>query len=448
MEGELMNVDLLKRVPNYVRNILYLLEQNGFNTYLVGGCVRDLFLGRQPKDYDITTSALPEQVKSIFSHVVLTGEKHGTVTVVTEQGNVEVTTMRKDGVYKDNRRPETVEFTDNIIQDLSRRDLTINAMAYNKDGLIDPFGGSNALCMGQVIAVGNPTERFREDALRMMRAIRFACQLDLLIDTETFVTIARNKSLIRNISAERIRDEVCKILVSDMPSRGIELMRATGLLNIILPEIDNMVGFDQHNPYHHKDVYEHTLLVLDGVSNNLIVRLAALLHDVGKPIAFVVDENGIGHFYKHHMVGMDIAKDILQRLKFDNKTIDAVCILVREHMSKYDNLNVKRLINRVGVENLDNLFELQIADIRASKPPHDIEGVLKVKEDVTKIINEKQPLTVKDLKINGYDLMALGMKPGKEMGKLLNELLELVLENPKTNNEDYLIRYVKEKILF
>lgn len=208
-----------------------------------------------------------------------------------------------------------------------------------------------------------------------------------------------------------------------------------------------MVGFDQHNPYHHKDVYEHTLLVLDGVSNNLIVRLAALLHDVGKPIAFVVDENGIGHFYKHHMVGMDIAKDILQRLKFDNKTIDAVCILVREHMSKYDNLNVKRLINRVGIENLDNLFELQIADIRASKPPHDIEGVLKVKEDVTKIINEKQPLTVKDLKISGYDLMALGMEPGREMGKLLNELLELVLENPKMNNEDCLIRYVREKML-
>lgn len=441
-------MNLLKRVPGYVLNVLDALEQNNHKSYLVGGAVRDLLLCKQPKDYDITTSALPEQVKSIFSHVVLTGEKHGTVTVVTEQGNVEVTTMRKDGVYKDNRRPETVGFTDNIIQDLSRRDFTINAMGYNKDGLIDPFGGSNALCKGQVIAVGNPTERFREDALRMMRAIRFACQLDFLIDTETFVAITRNKSLIRNISAERIRDEVCKILVSDMPSRGIELMRATGLLNIIMPEINNMVGFDQHNPHHHKDVYKHTLLVLDGVSNNLIVRLAALLHDVGKPIAFVVDENGIGHFYKHHMVGMDIAKDILQRLKFDNKTIDAVCILVREHMSKYDNLNVKRLINRVGVENLDNLFELQIADIRASKPPHDIEGVLKVKEDVTKIINEKQPLTVKDLKISGYDLMALGMEPGREMGKLLNELLELVLENPKMNNEDCLIRYVREKMLY
>lgn len=441
-------MNLLKRVPGYVLNVLDALEQNNHKSYLVGGAVRDLLLCKQPKDYDITTSALPEQVKSIFSHVVLTGEKHGTVTVVTEQGNVEVTTMRKDGVYKDNRRPETVGFTDNIIQDLSRRDFTINAMGYNKDGLIDPFGGSNALCKGQVIAVGNPTERFREDALRMMRAIRFACQLDFLIDTETFVTIARNKSLIRNISAERIRDEVCKILVSDMPSRGIELMRATGLLNIILPEIDNMVGFDQHNPHHHKDVYKHTLLVLNGVSNDLTLRLAALLHDVGKPVAFTLDEKNTGHFYKHHMVGMDMTRDILQRLRFDNKTIDTVCILVKEHMSKYDNLNVKRLINRVGVENLDNLFELQIADIRASKPPHDIEGVLKAKEDVTKIINEKQPLTVKDLKISGYDLMALGMEPGREMGKLLNELLELVLENPKMNNEDCLIRYVREKMLY
>jgi len=442
-------MNLFNKIPGYILYVLNELGQQSYKSYLVGGCVRDLLLYREPKDYDITTSALPEQVKSIFPHVVLTGEKHGTVTVVTDQGNVEVTTMRHDGVYKDCRRPETVEFTDDIVQDLSRRDFTINAIAVDTTGkIVDPFNGLEFLHRGCIQTVGSADDRFNEDALRLVRAARIACQLNFMIEGNVVHSILKNRTLIKNVSIERIRDELCKILTSNRPSWGIELLRITRLLDLILPEVSNMIDFDQHNPNHHKDVYEHTLLVLDNVSNNLILRLAALLHDIGKPISFTLGEDGTGHFYRHHMIGMDMTKEILQRMKFDNKIIDTVSLLVKEHMSRYDFLrtpNIKRFINRIGIDNLNGLFELQIADIKASKPPHNINGVLKLKKDVEKVLKEKQPLKVKDLKINGYDLIALGMKPGKEMGLLLNELLELVLESPELNDKDYLINYVKEK---
>ena len=443
-------MNLINKIPKYVLDVLNTLEQNNYKSYLVGGCVRDLLLNRKPKDYDITTSALPEQVKALFSHVVLTGEKHGTVTVIINEGNVEVTTMRRDGIYKDNRHPETVEFTDDIVEDLSRRDFRINAIAITAHNeIIDPFNGIFNLNNKLIKTVGNPDLRFKEDALRLLRAIRFSCQLDFIISGNTFVSICNNKNLINNISVERIRDELCKILISNNASKGINLLKTTGLLEIILPEINNMVDFDQYNPNHDKNVYEHTLAVLDNVSNDITVRLAALLHDVGKPLTFSLDENNVGHFYSHHMKGMDIAKDILRRLKFDNNTIETICVLVKEHMSRYNFLrtsNIKKFINRVGVNNLDRLFELQIADIKASKSSYDISNVLKLKEDVKKVIEEKQPLTVKDLLINGYDLMEIGMMPGKGMGLLLKEMLELVLENPELNNREYLIDYAKDWI--
>ncbi len=456
-------MNLLERIPEYILNILNILEYNNYNSYLVGGCVRDLLLNRQPKDYDITTSALPEQVKSIFSHVVSTGEKHGTVTVVTNEGNVEITTMRKDGIYKDNRRPSIVEFTNNITQDLSRRDFTINAMAIDINGnIIDPFNGINDINNKIIKTVGNPNQRYLEDGLRLMRCIRFACVLNFNIEKETEWAIIRNKNLIKNISVERIKDELCKILISNNPSFGIRKLYEVGLLQYIIPELCDCVNFDQQNPYHHKDVFEHTMLVLDGVSNDIIIRLAALLHDIAKPKTFQLKKvnnknkleqiNSIllykGTFHYHHIVGMNMAKEILRRLKFDNKTINTVCVLVKEHMSRYDflkTLNIKKFINRVGVENLDYLFELQIADIKACRPPHDVSKVLKLKEEVKRVIEEKQPLTVKDLNINGYDLMNLGMKPGKEMGLLLKDMLRLVLENPKLNNKEFLIGYAKEK---
>lgn len=439
----------LKEVPEYVRSVMEQLTVAGYSAYLVGGAVRDLALGKKPNDYDITTNALPEQVKSIFPHVVLTGEKHGTVTVVTNSGNVEVTTMRKDGIYKDNRRPETVQFTFDIEEDLARRDFTINAMAISNDGWIGQEGLDD-LRKHIIKTVGNPDERFREDALRMLRAIRFSCQLLFEIEDNTLESISRNKLLINNISKERIKDELSKMLTSDYPGAGIEILRTTGLLEIILPEVYAMVGFDQHNVHHNKDVYYHTIEVLDGVRNDLTLRLSALFHDIGKPKTFSMDEDGCGHFYKHHVIGADMTRDILQRLRFDNKTIDDACILVLEHMSRYDSLrksNIKRFINRVGIENLDKLFELQIADVGAGKSVQDVSCILNLKHEVDKILNEKQPLTVKDLKINGYDLIAMGLTPGRKIGNVLKELLDAVLAKPELNNEDYLRRYVRENCL-
>lgn len=432
----------LKEIPEYVRSVMDYLDIAGFDAYLVGGAVRDLALGRKPKDYDITTNALPEQVKSIFPHTVLTGEKHGTVTVVTDGGNVEVTTMRKDGIYKDNRRPETVQFTSNIEDDLARRDFTINAMAISKDGWTGQDGMVD-LRKHIIKTVGDPNDRFNEDALRMLRAIRLACQLLFEIDDNTLESISKNKLLIKNISAERIRDELIKILISNYPGKGIELLRITGLLEIILPEVYVTVGFEQHNSFHYADVYNHTLLVVALVQNDLALRLAALLHDVGKPDTFSMDGEGIGHFYGHQSVSADMAKNILQRLRFDNKTIEDVTILVNEHMNKYGT-NLKRQINRVGENNIYKLIDLIKADMEASTL-FDIRQVTKMKADVDKILNEKQPLTVKDLKINGYDLIAMGIQPGKHMGDILKELLELVLEKPELNTEDYLRRYVGNK---
>ena len=432
--------------PGNVELIMNSLSQSGFESYIVGGCVRDSLIGLIPKDYDICTNALPENVISIFSELgyktIPTGLKHGTVTVVVNEGHYEITTYRVDGNYSDGRRPDHVDFTKSLKEDLSRRDFTINAMAYNSNvGLVDYFDGYSGLKKEKIIAVGEPNDRFVEDPLRMMRAIRIASQLHFDIDMRTLLSIVRNRSLILKISEERIRDELAKILLSDNPYMGIEFLRMTHLLKIILPELQICHGFQQYNPNHDKDVYYHSLKVLENTSGKLELRLAALFHDIGKPKTFSKDENGVGHFYRHHLESEKIAKQILTRLRFDNKTIETVCILVREHMSRYDFLrskNIKKFINRVGVENLESLFELQIADIKGSSKRNNIKMVLKLKSECEKILNEQQPLSVKDLRINGYDLINIGFPQGKEIGETLNILLEIVLEDPQMNNKEKL----------
>lgn len=437
------------KIDSGAENIISVLHSNGYEGYVVGGCVRDMLLGKEPKDWDIATNAKLEQVKQLFNKTIDTGLKHGTVTVVLDENNYEVTTYRLDGKYTDNRRPDEVTFTTCLKDDLSRRDFTINAMAYNnRNGLIDLFGGKDDLSNKTIRTVGNPDERFQEDSLRMMRAIRFACQLDFYPTYHVSNSIIKNKKLINNISQERIRDELCKILLSDEQVRGIETLESSGLLEEILPEIQRLVDFDQKNPHHHKNVFDHTLLVLDSIPNNLILRLSALLHDIGKPASYSEDEKGFGHFYEHHIIGEKIAEGILKRIKFNNDTISKVCILIREHMSRYDFLrkaSIKKFINRVGIENLDNLFELQIADIKGSKPPHNFDSVLKLKENVHTILNEKQPLIVKDLAVNGYDLMSIGIESGIKMGKILNYLLERVLENSDLNTKEKLLAIVMKE---
>jgi tRNA nucleotidyltransferase (CCA-adding enzyme) len=419
-----------------------ILEENNFQAYLVGGGTRDNFLNREAKDYDVATSATPQQVKQLFDKVIPTGEKHGTVTVLIRENSVEVTTLRKDGIYEDYRHPTEVFFTDNLKEDLARRDFTINALAVDLNGKVyDYFGGLEDLKKGEIKAVGEPNDRFKEDPLRMMRAIRFACQLDFYINIYTLISISTNSELINKISAERIRDELCKILLSNYPEFGIRALLDTNILKYIIPELCECNNFDQYNIHHDKNVFDHIMEVLSNTPNILNVRLAALLHDIAKPKTFTLDKNNQGHFYGHHIDGAEIAEEILRRLKFDNKTIEAVKILVFEHMSRYDFLRVasiKKFINRVGIENLNNLFELQIADIKGSASPHDFNKVIELREKVEEILTKEEPLTVKNLAINGHDLIDLGFTPGIEMGNILKYLLERVLENPELNTKDNL----------
>lgn len=438
------------KLPKEVKYIIEILNQNGYEAYIVGGCVRDCLLSVEPKDWDITTNALPEDILKLFKHTVPTGLKHGTVTVILNEKQFEVTTFRIDGEYLDNRHPKEVIFTDSLTEDLSRRDFTINAMAYNESiGLVDKFNGQKDLNSKIIRAVGDPDLRFNEDALRELRAVRFSSQLNFDIDKDTFISILKNAALIQKISAERIKDELCKILLTSKPSKGIRLLKDTKLLNYILPELTLTVNFNQQNPHHDKDVFEHILSVLDNTPQDLTLRLSALLHDVGKPKCFSVDKKGIGHFYGHNIVSAELSEKILKRLKFDNSTIKKIYILTKEHMSHFDKvkpLTVKRFINRVDKENIDSLFALIYADIKGHKPPYDFDKVDKLKSETYRILQENLPLCIKDLDITGYDLMEIGYKKGKELGDILNKLLNKVLEDPTLNTKEKLLRIAEKNL--
>jgi tRNA nucleotidyltransferase (CCA-adding enzyme) len=435
------------QMPTDVSFIIETLYKNGFEAYAVGGCVRDSVLSICPKDWDITTSALPENIMDLFSHTIPTGIKHGTVTVMLNKEGYEVTTYRIDGKYSDNRHPDEVIFTTLLEEDLARRDFTINAMAYNDTkGLIEPFNGLEDLNNKLIRCVGHAESRFKEDALRMIRAIRFSCQLDFSIASDTFNAIKANASLIQNVSFERIREEFSKILLCEKPSFGLIQLKDSGLLKYIIPELMKTVGFDQKNPHHDKDIFLHTLSVIDQSPPELPVRLGALLHDIGKPDSFTLDANGTGHFYGHEIVGTEISEVILKRLKYDNATIKKVLILVKEHMNRFSKLktsSIKKLMLRVGVDTLEELFSLQTADIKASAPPYDLEPVEFLRRETSKIIIENQPISVKDLKVTGSDLINIGFKPGKNLGEALNYLLQLVLENPELNTKDYLLAHLE-----
>ncbi len=442
------------QIPSDVNKILSILYSKGYEGYIVGGCVRDSILNIVPEDWDICTDCTPDKMLDIFNSfkVVPTGLKHGTVTVIVNGESYEITTYRIDGDYVDGRRPKEVIFTDKLREDLKRRDFTINAMAYNeKSGLVDYYGGIQDILDKKIKCVGDPLERFREDYLRMLRAVRFVAQLEYDLESNTFNAIKKLCENITVISAERIRDELDGILLSDNPSKGLGLLNTTGILKYIMPELEKCVGFEQHNPYHDKDVFNHTLDVVDNTENDLILRLSALFHDIGKPETFVLDERGIGRFYNHSVTGAEITEKIMKRLKYDNKSIKQVSILVKEHMSRYENLSdkaLKRFINRVGQDNTDRLFKLQIADIEAVAEEDDIDisNILKLKSEVERILTEKQPLTVKDLEINGYDLMELGIPEGKQIGAIMKELLEIVLERPETNKKEILMEVVRDKL--
>jgi tRNA nucleotidyltransferase (CCA-adding enzyme) len=438
-------------IPKEVEFIINKFYEKDYEAFMVGGCVRDTLLNKNPKDYDITTSAKPEETLSLFEKTIPTGLKHGTITVVLNNNNYEVTTYRTEGKYIDNRHPSSVDFVTNIKEDLSRRDFTINALAYNNViGLVDYFNGTQDLNNRIIKSVGNPNIRFQEDALRMLRAIRFSCQLDFKIEENTFKAIKLNSSLIENISKERIRDELCKILISENPKKGFELLSKSGLLEIILPEINSLINFSPLSINHNRDIFSHTLKVLNNTENNLYLRLAALFHDVGKLNTLTLESDGIYRFPLHNIEGSNLVKIILKDLRFNNITIKNVSKLIEHHLvpnpkdlpSKY---KVKKLLIDFPIDILPLLFNLQRADINSlDSPKAFLEKVDYIESLAKEVLDNKEPLFIKDLNIKGNDLIKeLYIKNGKEIGLILNYLLEEVLKNPELNNKNTLLNLSK-----
>lgn len=438
-------------VPEKARIIMNTLQNAGYEAYAVGGCVRDSILGREPQDWDITTSAKPEQVKALFPRTVDTGLQHGTVTVLQDREGFEVTTYRIDGVYEDSRHPKEVIFTPNLEEDLKRRDFTINAMAYNdKAGLVDLYGGMEDIVARRIRCVGNPEERFGEDALRMLRALRFSAQLGYVIDDDTGEGIRKLACTLKNISAERIQTELVKMLVSDRPDTLREAYQL-GITGVFFPEFDRAMETVQNHKHHKYSVGEHILHSLTHVKADKVLRLAMLFHDIGKPDTIRTDAAGITHFDGHAQVGADMSRDIMRRLKFDNDTISRVSRLVFYHDYGKgvtpDIGLVRRAVNKIGEDIFDCYLQVSYADLQAQSDYHmqaKLENMSRWREFYKEILEEKHCVSLKNLAITGSDLIAAGMKPGKEMGDVLNRLLELVLEDPLLNTKEALLREYKK----
>ena len=439
------------RLPEAVKYIIQTIEDAGFEAYAVGGCVRDSILNREPNDWDITTSAKPEEVKALFRHTVDTGLQHGTVTVIIQKQNYEVTTYRIDGEYEDGRHPKEVSFTSQLSEDLRRRDFTINAMAYNDtQGLVDLFGGQEDIKAGIIRCVGDARERFTEDALRIMRAVRFSAQLGYEIELETEKAIKELAPTLSRISVERIQVELVKTLVSAHPEYILK-MYEMGLTKEFLPEFDIMMETPQNNPHHLYSVGLHTAKALEQSAPDRMVRLAVLLHDVGKPASKTTDEKGIDHFYSHPNLSAEMTKKILRRLRFDNDTIDTVSLLVLYHdygmMVSATPKFTRKFIHKVRKENFLNLLEVKCADISAQSTYQKEEKIQKLEElkkNFEEVIEKDLCVQLKDLAVTGSDLISAGMKPGKEIGEVLNRLLEVVLEEPEQNDKATLMEYVRE----
>ena len=444
-----MKIELPRKVVLIIKN----LQRHGYDAYAVGGCVRDSILNRKPEDWDITTSAKPEQVKRIFRRTVDTGIEHGTVTVLIGKDGFEVTTYRVDGLYEDGRHPKEVTFTSRLEEDLKRRDFTINAMAYNDDErLVDAFGGMRDLNYHLIRCVGDPKERFSEDALRILRAVRFSAQLAFPIEPETAEAIKSLAPNLEKISAERIQAELVKLLVSDHPER-IQDACELGITKVVLPEWDDMVGVKQNTPHHKYDVAAHTVHALQNVKNDKVLRLTMLFHDMGKLVMKTTDENGRDHFKGHAIASEQIAKTVMKRLKFDNDTIRKVTKLVAYHDYRMEptGANVRRAMHEIGVELFPYYLAVRLADTKAQSSYErrgKLENIIQIRELYRNALRNKECVTLKDLAVTGTDLINLGIAPGKELGTLLNELLDMVIEDPAWNQKGKLCDYVKERFGF
>lgn len=433
------------QIPEAVGGIIDTLEAAGFEAYAVGGCVRDVLLGRRPEDWDITTSALPGQVKCLFPRTVDTGIAHGTVTVLKGKIGYEVTTFRIDGEYEDARHPREVTFTPSLEEDLKRRDFTINAMAYNpKTGIVDLFGGKEDLDRRMIRCVGDASQRFTEDALRIMRAVRFSAQLDFDVEEETREAASRMADNLQRVSMERIQTELVKLLVSHHPEKMRQLYRM-GITRVILPEFDAIMDQAQNNPYHCYTVGEHTIHMLQVIRPTKVLRLTALLHDMAKPQCHTVDEQGQDHFYGHGEAGAVLARTILRRLKFDNDTVRRTENLIRHHAChlRRDKTIIRRAMNRVGIDAFPQLLEVMEADTLAKSDftkQDRLDDIQVIRQLYEEICRDRECVQIRDLAVNGQDLIRAGVAPGKEMGNILNTMLEYVIEHPEMNKKDKLLQ--------
>lgn len=430
-------------LPKDVKKIIHIIEEAGFEAYAVGGCVRDSLLSRVPDDWDVTTSARPEQIKALFQKTIDTGIAHGTVTVMMHHVGYEVTTYRIDGEYEDARHPKEVVFTPDLKEDLRRRDFTINAMAYNeRSGIVDLFHGMEDLDEKIIRAVGDPLERFEEDALRMMRAVRFSAQLGYDIEENTKNAIRRLSKNLEYISAERIQTELVKLAASPHPEKIRDLYE-TGITAVIMPEFDRIMETGQNNPHHKYSVGEHTIRGMMAIEADKDLRLAMLFHDFGKPYCKTTDEEGIDHFHGHGLKSEELCICILKRLKFDNDTIRRVSRLVKNHDYdvKPEKKCVRKALSRLGGDIFPLLLKVKEADIKAQSEYRREEKerkLLEVKRLYEEILKEGECVSLHDLAVRGSDLAAWGMKPGKEMGEMLSLLLDRVLETPSLNHKDRL----------
>ena len=435
---------MLIHLPEDVKAILHTLQEAGYEAYAVGGCIRDSLLGRRPDDWDITTSAKPQETKALFGKTIDTGIQHGTVTVMRHGRGYEVTTYRVDGEYEDGRHPKEVTFTASLKEDLRRRDFTVNAMAYNEeDGLVDLFGGRQDLEQKIIRCVGEANERFEEDALRIMRAVRFSAQLGFSIEERTKEAIRGHAERLRQVSAERIQVELTKLVISPNPD-FLRIAWETGITAVVLPEFDRLMEQPQNNPHHCFSVGEHTLHAMQAVRPDKCLRLAMLLHDVAKPLCLTTDAEGIDHFHGHAQKGERMAAQILKRLRYDNHTTELVSRLVKWHDVAIapEKKAVRRAASRMGKELFPLILEVKAADLAAQSDyqrTEKREWLERLRSLYEEIEREGNCLTIKDLAVNGRDLIQAGITPGPQLGLALQQLLEIVLEDPEKNTREYLL---------
>lgn len=444
------------KIPSPVETVIEKLKSCGQEAYVVGGCVRDSIMGLTPHDWDVTTSAMPEETMAALKEYKLieTGLKHGTVTVLVDHTPIEITTYRVDGEYSDNRHPDEVRFTRSLKEDLARRDFTVNALAYNHaDGVIDCFGGIEDIQNKIIRCVGEPNLRFHEDGLRILRALRFSSVLGFSIEETTANSILQNYSLLDNIARERINMEFTKLLCGKSAIHVLREYRE--VIGQFIPEINAMHNFEQHNHYHVYDVWEHTLKAMESVDAVPVLRLTMLLHDIGKPLCFTMDDKGVGHFYGHDQKSQEMALKILQRLKYDGDTINQVVMLVKYHDTTLsaNTKTLRRLLRVLGEDTLRLLFKVKTADILAQNPAYS-ERTNEIKETeavLDEIIRLNLCFSLKDLEINGADLITLGVPQGAKIGKILSVLLNEVIDDVSPNKHWVLMNrarlLIKDKVL-